>query len=69
MQVYVPLPRPESSNGALADKTRPLAPKLEGFMDVLLYYMQNRWGGVGEAQCTRQMLADATRQSGGIETG
>jgi hypothetical protein len=69
LQVYKLLQRRASSNGLLAPKTRPLAGKLEAFIQILLYYMRDRWGGSDEAQCTSKMLAAANRICNGVESG
>jgi hypothetical protein len=64
VQVYVPVKRRPSSDNVLAEQTRPLHVKLEGFMDVLLYYMKDEWGGHDLTSCSAEMLAAARKFSG-----
>jgi hypothetical protein len=64
VQVYRPVERPHTSDDLLADRVRPLAPKLEAFLDLLVYYMKDEWRGHTREACIERMLA-AARQFGG----
>lgn len=64
MQVYVPVQRRPSCEHLLSEQTRPLHEKLAGFLDVVLYYMQDEWGGHDLASCTAE-LHNAARKFGG----
>lgn len=65
-QVYVPIERRASCDNILSEKERPLHLKLEGFLDVLLYYMRDEWGGHDLASCTAEMMAVARKYSGDL---
>jgi len=61
--------RRPSSDGLLEPQTRPLAKKLEGLCDVLLFFMKRAWGGVDLMTCAARMSATAKTVSGGVELG
>jgi hypothetical protein len=64
VQVYFPVERPATSDDLIGDRIRPLAPKLEALLDLLVYCMKDEWGGQTREACTERMLA-AARQFGG----
>jgi hypothetical protein len=64
MQVYCRIEGPRTSEDVLAPRERPLLPKLEAFLDVLVYMMMDAWGGKDRAGCTQRVLA-AAKQVGG----
>lgn len=63
-QVFVPIERQPSCGHLLAEKTRPLHLKLAGFLDVVLYYMKDEWGGHDLASCTSEIMNAARKFSG-----
>lgn len=63
-QVFVPIKRRPSCENLLAKQTRPLHLKLEGFLDVMLYYMRDEWGGHNLASCTAEIMNAARKFSG-----
>jgi hypothetical protein len=65
-QVFVPIQRRPSCGNILAEHTRPLHLKLEGFLDVVLYYMMDEWGGHDLASCTAEMVNAAQKFSGSL---
>ena len=64
MQVFVPLKRRPSCVHLLAPQTRPLHEKLAGFLDVMVFYMRDEWGGHDLASCTAE-IESAARKFGG----
>lgn len=67
-QVYVPIGRPGTPAADLTgDRSRSLASKLEGFLDVVAYCMRDEWGGATRDACAERMLAAAKQLSGGVE--
>lgn len=68
MQVYVPIGRPATPSPDLTgDASRPLAGKLEAFLDVVAYAMRDEWGGATREACAERMLTAARQLSGGVE--
>ena len=60
-QVYRRIGRPRTADELLAPRDRPLAPKLEAFLEVLVAVMQSEWGGKDRTMCTQRMVAAAQR--------
>lgn len=65
----MPVPPRQSSAGVLEEHGRPLAPKVEALVNVVLHYMLEKWGGTDESGCTARMVAAANRLSNGVEMG